>query len=154
MTGPASSNPIGNPRRARLTAAPGALLGLCLVLGGAAGACTSPLATRPADVIVATPDGSPVSGAVVRADPIDPHHPLNIADYFKGEPGTLGSWRTDATGHAAVTLLLDRPTAVSFTAAGHMPNSIVIDPTSPSPICPSPIRLTLTPLFGNPSNLR
>lgn len=139
MTASVRSSPLIISRRARLAAAPGALLGLCLAL--ACGACGSSLATRQAEVRVTTPEGAPIPGATVRADPIDPHHPLNIGDYFKGDPGTLGIWRTDSQGHTTITLLSDRPTAVSFMAAGFTPDSMLIDATNVPPF-----RLTLTPV--------
>lgn len=88
-------------------------------------------------------DGSPIAGAVVRADPIDPHHPLNFGDYFRDEPATLGTWRTDQSGRAQITILRDRPTAISFAAAGFAPDSSLIDPEQPSPF-----PLTLQPLFS------
>ncbi|MDP1661657.1 MAG: hypothetical protein Q8L55_07050 [Phycisphaerales bacterium] len=132
------------PRLTRFAAASGALLALCL-----ASACSAPLATRSAAVFVITPEGEPIAGALVRADPVDPRHPLNIADYFRTEPGTLGSWRTDTQGHAAVRLLVDRPTAVSFAAAGFVPDSSLIDPSRLSPF-----RLTLTPLAAESRNPR
>ena len=123
-------------RRARLAAAHGALLAIAL-----AAACSSPLQTRTGEAFVTTPDGAPVAGAIVRADPIDPHHPLNIADYFRDEPSSLGSWRTDAQGRAVITLLRDRPTAISFAAADCTPDSMLIDPS-----CPTPLRLILNPV--------
>lgn len=107
-----------------------------------AGGCSSPLTTRPAEAVVSSSDGAPIAGAVVRADPIDPHHPLNISDYFRGEPGTLGSWKTDQSGHARITILNDRPTALSFAAAGFAPDSVLIDPEHPSPYA-----VTLQPVF-------
>lgn len=144
MTDPGLHSPLTYSRPTRFAAASGALLATCLVC-----ACSAPLATRSSEVLITTPEGGPIAGAVVRADPIDPRHPLNIADYFRAEPGTLGSWRTDAGGHASVTLLLSRPTAVSFAAAGFVPDSTLVDPSHPSPL-----RLTLTPLAAEAHNHR
>ncbi len=111
--------------------------------GCLAGGCVSGLPTRAGSVTVVTEAGEPVAQALVRADPIDPRHPLNFADYLRGDTGTLGAWTTDQRGEAAITLLRDRPTTVSFAAAGFLPGSRFVD-TSDGPT----IRLVLVPIAG------
>lgn len=88
--------------------------------------CSAPLPTRTEEVTVTTGSGEPIAGAVVRADPIVPRHPLNIGDYFRDEPESLGVWRTDEKGHAVVSLLRDRPTELSWLALGFEPASLTI----------------------------
>jgi hypothetical protein len=120
VTAPRLINPLTQSRRARLAAAPGALLLLV------AAACSAPLTARTEQVTVTNADGQPVAGAVVRADPIVPRHPLNISDYLRDEPKSLGVWQTDDAGRATVTLLRDRPTQLSWLAFGYEPASMAI----------------------------
>jgi hypothetical protein len=111
--------------------------------------CASPLSPRAGEITVTDAAGAPVPGAVVRADPIDPRHPFNISDYLRSDPGTLGVWHTGPDGKAAISLLRDRPTAVSFIAAGYLPDSIVVDPSHPQQV-----HVQLTPMSVEPRNLR
>jgi len=104
---------------------------LALTLAAALAGCASPLSTRSGEVLVTTGSGTPVEGATVRADPLDPHHPLNVADYFRGDAARLGVWTTGVNGRARIELLSDRPTEVSVLAPGYLPTSRVIDPGEP-----------------------
>lgn len=125
MIATATSKPA-HPRRTRLTAGSGALFAALSLTALSTIAC-SPLQHRTGEALVTTASGEPIAGATVRADPIDPRHPLNISDYIRPTPDTLGIWQTDAAGHAPLILLLNRPTELTIVKPGYLPASRFID---------------------------